>query len=160
MKPAEAAALLGISASTIRSWTTGEFKPYFSPTAQGGSGRFRNLTELDVQILAYINLLKQESTPADEIHATLHRLQADDWSDLPPIVEVGARTDRVPVVAESALTNERRAFLREIAILEHLIEKLEAQLGSERADKEKLIRELVEAQTELKLWQSGRLKPE
>ncbi len=69
--------------------------------------------------------------------------------------------------AESALDAERRALLREVAFLNEHIDKLEHQLVDERTDKEKLLRELgdmhgqlSEARTELKLYRSGRLKPD
>jgi hypothetical protein len=37
---------------------------------------------------------------------------------------------------------------------------LKDELGTERSDKEELLRELGEAQAELRLWRAGRLKPE
>jgi DNA-binding transcriptional MerR regulator len=182
MKTHEAADLLGIATSTIRAWSTGEFRQYLSPSAQGGDGRFRNLTQTDARIIAFIASLKSESRPRDEIHAALKRLQAEDWADLPPLPPAPAGVGPIPMIpreaAETAVTSQRSALLREIAILQERVQSLDEQLASERQRREDerlkaqearevLLREVAEAQrklaeseVELRLWRAGRLKPE
>ena len=118
MKPSQAATILGMGASTIRAWSMGEFKPYLSPTAQGGSGRNRDLTELDVRIIGYINRLKQQSVPLEEIHANVKRLQEEDWRDLPLLPDVAgvSGVSNVAVVPKAAhdmaLDAERKSLLK------------------------------------------------
>ena len=144
-----------------RAWSMGEFKPYLSPTAQGGSGRNRNLTELDARILGYINQLKQQSVPLEDIHFNLKRLQNSDWRDLPLINDVAGISglSHVPVVPKAAhdmtLDAERKALLREISFLEERIKVLEGERKADAATIIELNRELVRAET---LLDSG--KPE
>jgi DNA-binding transcriptional MerR regulator len=180
MKPHEVADRLEIAIPTVRLWAT-EYRHFLSPQAAGGGGRHRDFNEQDLRILYFIQQQKQTSIPAAEIHLTLERLQADNWEDLPHIPE-RPNMAAVPVVpeaaAQAALDAERRTLFREIATLQERLEKVEAQLEeeragreallqTERAEREKLLRELsdlnaklAEAQTELRLYRSGRLKPE
>jgi DNA-binding transcriptional MerR regulator len=173
MKPHEAAALIGIHPNTIRAWSAGDFKAYLSHGAQGGEGRSRDLTELDVKILAYVNMLKESGKPLDEIHITLGQLQNDDWLDLPPLPN-GSNMMPMPVVPaaslDTAIQAERRALLREIASLQERLAHVEEQLSDEqkarREDNERFLREmgdtraeLAEAKAVLKLYEQGRLKP-
>lgn len=173
MKPSQASQLLGIAGSTIRAWTLGEFKLFFSPSAQGGDGRTRDMDEQDLQILHFINLLKQKGLQTDDIVATLNQSRARGWSDLPPLPDRPVNVASVPVVPAAAagaqLDAERRSYLREISRLESEIEKLSDQLSDEqrarREDYERFLRELSDAKSqlaavknELDLWRSGRLK--
>ena len=163
----------------------GEFKQYFSPTAQGGEGRHRDFTDTDTQIINYINDLKKRSVPIEEIHASLKQLQAEDWIDLPPLPQVASDTTPVPVmpreVAQTAIQSERRALMREIGTLQERVEKLEKQLETEREAREALLKSeregreeklmtllreinqlqasLSNAETELRLYREGRIKP-
>ena len=171
MKPSEVASILGIAASTIWAWSLGEYKYYLSPNAQGGTGRNRDLTELDARILGYIARLKQQSTPGDEIQINLKRLQEDDWRELPLLIDVSgvAGVSNMAVIPKQAhdmtLDTERRALLREVAQLQVRIEQLEAERKTERADRDDLLREIGNLQreigeltSELHLWRAGRLK--
>ena len=166
MKPSQAATILGMGASTICAWSMGEFKPYLSPTAQGGSGRNRDLTELDVRIIGYINRLKQQSVPLEEIHANVKRLQEEDWRDLPLLPDVAgvSGVSNVAVVPKAAhdmaLDAERKSLLREISFLHDRIKQLEAERKADSATIIELNRELIRAETLLELWQTGKLKPE
>lgn len=171
MKTHEIAAHLGIATSTIRTWSNGEFKQYLSPTGQGGEGQYRNFTETDSRILAYVNVMKQQSRPRDEIHMALKRMQGEDWIDLPPMPPAPPGVSPLRMVpestAETALVTQRSALLREIAIKDERIEQLESevadlrkQLEANDADHETLLIRAIEAETELKLWRSGRIKPE
>jgi DNA-binding transcriptional MerR regulator len=185
MKTHEVAALLGIATSTVRTWSNGEFKRYLSPTAQGGEGQYRNFTDQDARILAYVNLLKQQSRPRNEIHVSLRRMQTEEWADLPPLPPAPPGVGPIRMVpestAETALTTQRSSLLREIAIKDERIDQLEAQvadlqqrLEAERLEgqqkleverreaqekREELLRQLIAAETELNLWRRGRIKP-
>jgi DNA-binding transcriptional MerR regulator len=169
MKPSEVARILEIAPTTVRAWST-EFSDMLSAGGAGGDGRFRDFTDDDLRILYFIQQEKRSSVPAAEIHESLRQMQARDFVGLPYVPERPsvARVPMIPAAAaESALDAERRALLREVAFLNEHIDKLEQQLVAERADKEKLLRELgdmhgqlSEARTELKLFRSGRLKPD
>lgn len=136
MRTKELADWLGVSASTIRYWTLGEFKAYLSPTAQGGEGRRRYFSDLDSRIIAYIASMRDEGAPNDDIHASLQRLQAGDWIDLPtmPAAPPGeGPVDMMPrEAAETAVQTQRAALLREITLLQERVETLEDTLADER----------------------------
>ncbi len=171
MKPSEIADLIGIASSTIRAWTLGEFKRFFSPSAQGGSGRNRNLNETDSRILSYIAMMKRQNVSSDEIHIALQRMQKNNWEDLPPLPEAPAGVMNVPAIpkstADAALDMERRGLLREIALLYERINELKLENKDLREKGETrnaeiagLHRQLAEVETELKFYRAGRLKPE
>jgi DNA-binding transcriptional MerR regulator len=171
MKPGEVAVLLGIGRSTVTTWTMGEFKNYLTPSAQGGSGRPRNLTEQDVRILHFINEAKRNNVSSDELHLQLRQMQRDSWQDLPPFPEAPVGMANVPVIptaaAEASLSAERRSLLREIAMLQSQIEKADIVISHERERNEELLREIAalrqdlgEVQAELRLYRAGRLRPE
>jgi DNA-binding transcriptional MerR regulator len=177
MKPAEAATLLGIGRSTVTTWTMGEFKDYFTPGAQGGSGRPRNLTDLDVRILHVIDEMKKESMPSDEIHAALRRMRSKDWQGLPDMPSAGAGTAVVPVMPTAAADAAVNTLLREnnevrlrVRELEQKIDALHQEakedIAAERSERDKLLRELGEVRAKLEranaiieLFEEGRLKP-
>lgn len=168
MKPGEVAEYLNIGRSTVTAWTNGEFKPYFSPTAQGGAGRDRVFTDTDLRIMYLIKLRKDNNVPADQLHSELQALRANEWEGLPdlPIENQMANVPVVPVAAaDAALSSERRGLLREIQLLTGRIDELEAEAKDRRASDERYLREIGElkselsaSQMELKLWREGRLK--
>ena len=169
MKPAQAAEHLGIGRSTVTTWTSGEFKQYFTPNAQGGDGRPRSLSELDLRILHLIDQRKKSNVASDAIHEELRKLRDGGWEDIPP-VESPASAVRFPVVptvaAEAALNAERRALLREIAMLQETIDKAERRAEKERERNEPLVREIgglkakiARLEVIVELYESGRLKP-
>lgn len=164
MKPSEVAAMIGIAASTIRAWSVGEFKPYLSPTGQGGEGRARNLTEHDVRVLNLIATMKHDGARAEDIHAELRALQKNDWEGLSPLPDTPINVASVPMVpaaaADKALDIERRSLLREIARLESRIEQLEGRLDDASGDLKDTLQKLAAAERELELWRSGRLRPD
>jgi DNA-binding transcriptional MerR regulator len=172
MRPSEAANLLKIPASTIRTWTL-QYQEFLSPTGGGGTGRWRSFNDIDLRILHHIDSLKRSGATGEEVVQALRHLQSMDWQDLPPLPDA-PQTANFPVVpaaaAHAALDSERRSLLREIVTLQQNVENLASQLAEEqaarRADNERLLRELTEkerrlAETEtlLKLYESGRLKP-
>jgi len=163
MKPSEVAARIGVAPSTIRAWTAGEYKQYMSAGGQGGDGSGRNLSQDDARILAHIAHLKNNGARSDEIHADLKRLQVKEWVELPDVPDI-AGAAIVPVVPQStataALETQTRALLREISTLQQEVERLRGIDG----DKEKMIRDLTRqlanAETELRLYREGRIKPD
>jgi DNA-binding transcriptional MerR regulator len=160
MKPHEVANLIGVDSSTIRNWSR-EYADFFSAQAAGGEGRHRSFTDLDVRLVFYISQLKRSNFTKDEIALALQQVRADSWETLPPLPD-SQPSARVPVVpaaaADAALESERRSLMREIAMLQDRIEKME---GSARSDREtilELTRRLATAEAELRLWQDGRLR--
>lgn len=164
MKPHEAAALLKIGASTIRAWTIGEYRQYFSPTAQGGDGRPRQLTDTDLHILHYINTMKQAGMGADSIHASLRQLQARNWDGLPSLPDAPPNVANVPVIpaaaADAALTAHTQSLMREIEMWKERVNDLQERLDDKDTQFVEAERRLAAALAELELWRAGRLKPE
>lgn len=180
MKPVDVSRQLNIGGSTVRAWSK-EFAAYLSLTAVGGDDRRRDFTVRDVQIMALIKSMSDRNVSRDEMNLELRRLQADDWRELPMPDGAGSSngTSALMVASESALAFnvERRALLREVATTQARVELLEAKLDAEQVAKASLLREigevgsakdaviatlqadLREAQTLLKLYESGRLKP-
>ena len=169
MKPSEIADIIGVSASTIRAWSAGEFKRYLTPSAQGGSGASRHFTDLDARILWRVVSLKQQGFSAEAIHADLQRQQVNGWDDLPPLPDTvgAARVAVVPqAAADNALDYQRRALQREIAMLQERVSDLETKLDNERVGRDALLREIADLTGQLQrslalneLYESGRLKP-
>jgi DNA-binding transcriptional MerR regulator len=173
MKAGQLAKWLNIGRSTITSWTTGDYQDFFSPGARGGSGQDRHFTENDVRVMRFIAESRRRNIPVEEIVIALQGMQANDWAGLPPMPDAppSAEFPVVPAAAADAqLDAERRAFLREIAMLQQRVDQLERQIRDEQAARrdeiERLLREreemratLAAAETELRLWQQGRLRP-
>ena len=153
MRTKELSDWLGIASGTLRAWSNGEFRRYLSPRAQGGDGRRRDWNETDARIIGFIVALKAQSTHRDEIHATLARLQAEDWQDLPPMPPAPPGTRPTPMVskdaAETAISTQRGAMMREISIFEERVDQLEGQLTESRGRNVDLERELGEVRQEL-----------
>lgn len=169
MSPKDTAELTGVGRGTLNNWTLGEFRPYFSPSAQGGEGRNRDFTEHDLRLLVLLKSLTDSHTSREEIHATLQHMQANEWDGLPPM-PTGKNSAVVPVVptaaADAALISERRVYVAQIELLNDQLQQAQQQAEQERARNEPLLREIGElkaelarAQLMLELYESGRLKP-
>ena len=163
MKPSELSRLIGIAASTIRAWSAGEYRVYLTPSAQGGDGASRQFTALDARIFLLIAQLKQRGATNADIHAQLRQMQAGDWQELPELpAVVGASL--VPVIPEStaaaALESQTRALLREVAGLQKQLEQLQSKLDGRDETILELTRRLAGAETELRLYREGRIKPD
>jgi DNA-binding transcriptional MerR regulator len=170
MKPVDVAKQLNIGGSTVRAWSK-EFGEFLSATAAGGDNRRRDFNLQDVQILSLIKQRSDHNTPRDEITAELSRLQADDWRELPPLTASSEENNPSALVsmatAQTAITLERQALLREISTMQNTVRELKTELATEREDKEKLLREISElngklqrALTLVELYEKGRLKPD
>jgi DNA-binding transcriptional MerR regulator len=162
MKSYEAANLVGIHPNTVRTWTTNEYKRFFSTGAQGGTGRTRALTKDDVRVLAYINQLKNEGRNSEEVVAALMEAERRGFQYLPfPTAPDGT----LPVAmmpreaAETAIIAERKIMAEHIRWLEARVDELKDELETERNNSstkiDELTRKLIEAQTELRLWKEG-----
>lgn len=135
MKTKKLADWLGVSDSTIRLWAREEFAPYLTPAAQG-DGTARNFSEYDARVLALVALRREQGHPLEEIHVELKRLQAEDWTDLPEMPPAPPEAGPIALMpreaADTALTTQRVALMREIVILQDRVETLEDQLEAER----------------------------
>lgn len=154
MKPHEAARLIGISVNTVRAWTMNEYRAFFSPSAQGGDGRNRELTDTDLRILLYINKIKHDGLQGDEVIAALKQVQQQGFDTLPMPVqtEVIAPTQMIPMrAADEAVIAERRI----IAMLETQVQEYKERAERSEADREEYMRKWIAAETELKLWREG-----
>lgn len=173
MKPHDVAARLKIATSTVRLWSA-EYREFMSPHAAGGGGRHRSFTEIDVRVLYFIKEAKDRNQRYEEIEPVLRQLRENSWSDLPYVVEE-ANMASVPMVPEAAahgtLEAERRSLLREIAFLHDQLKEREqayreqiqskdAQITEQHERVATLMRQLGEVDVELRLYRSGRLKPE
>lgn len=169
MSPADVAKLTGVGRSTLNGWTIGEFKPYFSPSAQGGENRTRDFTEHDVRLIVLLRQLTIAHKSRDDIHAELRRLETDGWEDLPsmPTSQNSAVVPVMPVTtADEAVKSERRVYDQRVEGLETQLRKCEERVGEERARNDVLQQEIVELTGRLKeaelmnrLYESGRLNP-
>jgi DNA-binding transcriptional MerR regulator len=145
-----------------------------SPHAAGGGGRHRSFTEIDIRVLYFIKEAKDKNQRYEEIEPVLRELRENSWADLPYIVEEPNMAS-VPMVPEAAahgtLEAERRSLLREIAFLHEQFREREAEFREQIQSKDvqlteqheriaTLNRQLGELDVELRLYRSGRLKPE
>jgi DNA-binding transcriptional MerR regulator len=153
MKTKELATWLGVVPATIRAWLKDEYGEFVSPNARGGDGRTRYFDELDARILAFVASLKNEGTPRAEILDFLSQLQKSNWDDLPPMPPAVPGAGPVSMMpreaAETAVNAQRMALTREIAILEDRVERLEEELVTERAKRDEVQQELVQAKERL-----------
>lgn len=153
MKTNELARWLALDTATLRSWTIGEFRPYMSPTAQGGNGRTRHFTEQDARVLAFITTLKAQATPKEEIHVALRQMQTGNWADLPAMPAAPAGVEPISMIpreaAETAVTSQRSALMREIAMLQDRVEQLQTALDDERTAKNALQTQLTDTREQL-----------
>jgi DNA-binding transcriptional MerR regulator len=173
MKPAQIASTLEIAVPTVRAWAA-EYRLFLTSAGAGGEGRHRDFNDLDLRVLYFVREQKRAGIPAEEIHAALRQLQATDWEGLPYVPERPnmAQVPMVPAVAaDMALDTERRSLLREIAMLQERIDDMQKRLdakddeikeviNNKNQEVNELTRKLAEVETELKLYRSGRLKPE
>jgi DNA-binding transcriptional MerR regulator len=164
MKTKELADWLGVSPATIRLWATdGEYGRYLTPSGAGGDGRTRHFDDIDARVVAYVSALKARGRTRREIYGELEVLKADNWLALPPMPAAPPGMGAVHMVPESTaqgiIITERAKNSEQIRLLQDRIDELREELADERTEKEKLMRELAEAQTELRLWREGWRKP-
>lgn len=153
MRASQICASLDIADSTLRKYAV-EYVDYLSTSGAGGNGRHRDYTDHDVRVLKLINDMKRANQSEENIEVTLASLQAGDWERLPKLDESTAAI--IPSPASMVAINQDRAVMqKEIDMLREQITDLKA----ERADRDELIRRLAIAEHDLKLYESGRLRP-
>lgn len=161
MKSNALVTLLRCSESTIRKYA-GDYADYLSPLAQAGAGRHRDYTDHDARVLKLVIDMKAAKQTEDSIHATLRSLQANGWERLPALDNDALAVVPSPA-AMLAVQTERAVMQKEIDLLREQIERAEAVHKDERtaltADRDELVKKLAEAETMIKLYESGRLKP-
>jgi DNA-binding transcriptional MerR regulator len=154
-------AVLRAPESTIRKFAS-KYAGYLSPSAQGG-GRHRDYTDLDARIIRLIIVMKRENQTDENIETTLSSLQASNWERLPQLDETALSVMPLPGGQIIAGMKES-AMLREIEVMqrdhEREVNMLREMLKDERADRDELLRRLHEAEQLVRLYESGRIKPE
>lgn len=152
-KPHELAQVLGIGVSTIRLWALREYGDYLSPAAAGGGGRARVFGDIDARVIAFIAASKQQGLHTHEIHTALGRMKADEWRDLPAMPPMSASVQGVDVIpreaADTALSTQRAALIREITVLTDRVQSLERELSTAREERADLQVELTAAREQL-----------
>jgi DNA-binding transcriptional MerR regulator len=148
MRSSEVSKKLNLPTSTLHKYSTIDYARYLSPA---GAGR-REYSDQDVRILKLILDMKAEHTSPENIEVTLNSLQASNWERLPALDE-GA-SSIIPTDGNMIAAGQRESALQ--ALVEHLREELKES----RSDRDDLLRRLYEAEQLVRLYQSGRLKPE
>jgi len=161
MKPSNLVAALNMPDSTIRKYAN-EFSGYLSPAANPALNHHRDYSEQDARIIKLIADMKAAKQNTDSIHATLSSLQANDWERLPALDENSSAIISSPASVIAAQT-DRAVMQNTIDMLREQLAAQEAsatqQLEAERADRDQLLERLHRAETMLKLYEEGRLKP-
>ena len=153
MKSSAVVAALNMPESTVRKYAH-DYAEYLSPTADTGAGRHRDYTDHDVRVLKLVADMKAAKQNAENIDATLRSLQDSGWERLPALDESASSIIPAPAAMIAAQT-ERAVMQKEIEMLREQIVELKA----ERADRDELVKKLAEAETMLRLYEAGRLKP-
>lgn len=162
MKPYVAAARAGIHVNTVRTWTLEDFKEFFSVSGQGGNKRVRDISDDDLRVLVYIKELKRKGLNTREVVASLIEAQRQGFDKL-PLPQNAENVVPMAVIprqaAEDVIRAERQILNEHIHWLEERVDELKGELADVRTTSETKIetitRKLIEAETELKMWQKG-----
>lgn len=152
MRLGEAAENLGVTADTLVNWIK-RFADYFSDEAKGDVGKQRTITTVDLFIL---NTIRVESPNWERAFA---RLREGDVDKQLPDTALTAKRGMTPVQVYTDSLARRQEVDTLHSEIVRLTEKIESLEASHQREREQLIRELAEANTMLKLYESGRLKP-
>ncbi|MEM6528123.1 MAG: MerR family transcriptional regulator [Chloroflexota bacterium] len=148
MKTSEVAKRIDLGASTLRQWTKPDaWGNYLSKNAR--SGRRRDFTERDAQILLYIRDEKARGTSYNDIHASLKNMQSSGWLNLPKLPAPPVGEGPVSMTPTARVEELRAAYVREVALLQDKIDDLTEDLADETDRREELERELTTTKTEL-----------
>lgn len=150
MRASQLCAMLdNMADSTLRKLAT-DYADYLSPSATGDGRKHRDYTDHDARVLKLVHDMKRANQSEADIEVTLASLQAGAWERLPRLDEQTSAI--IPSPAAMIESQRERAVLqREIELLRERI----AELNASQADREQLIRQLVAAETELRLIKSG-----
>lgn len=155
MQPSEAARHVGISVNTVRAWTADpDYREFFSPSAQGGDGRNRDITDTDLRLLNYLKKIKRDGLVGGEVVATLIEARRRGLDNL-PLPRPNEAVVPTAVIPRQAADEQVIAERRMIARLEQDIAEYKARLERSEADREDYLRKLIAAETELKMWRDG-----
>jgi DNA-binding transcriptional MerR regulator len=147
MKSNELVKLLNIPESTLRKYAQ-DYAEYLSPST---ANRHREYTEHDARVLKLIVDMKTERVKSQDIEVTLSSLKSGDWRQLPALDEVSKSI--IPTQANQvAALEEMSALKREVEVWRELYEKA-------TSDRDELLKSLSEAETLVRLYEQGRLKP-
>mgnify|MGYP001042078472 CR=1 FL=1 len=179
MRTGKVAQMLGVTDRTIKNWlAVPEFAPFFSAGALQVDSAHRELNQDDLYVLNTIRVMRSGAPKKDA-----------NWEGIAQALAEGRRERQLPPIAAAidpgmalvgqvervvTIGAERDAALARVAELEQerrelrtLLEDAQKRLAD---DRERLLRELNEKETELKerlaraemeldLWRSGRIKP-
>lgn len=154
MKMSAVVTALNAADSTVRKYAT-LYSDFLSPSGMGGGGKHRDFTDHDVRVLKLVFDMLAAKQSEDSIHATLRSLEAGGWERLPPLEGNSALAIMPSPSAVIEMQQERAVMQKEIDMLREQL----AELKAERADRDDLVKKLAEAETMLRLYESGRLKP-
>ncbi len=161
MKAAAVVTALGIADSTVRKYAT-QYNDYLSLSGMSSGGRHCDFTDHDVRVLKLIVDMKSAKQSDDNIDLTLRSLQASGWDRLPALDDNSRAI--MPSPANVIAANvEKSAMQREIDLLREMLDRAEERaqraVTEAAADRNDLVKRLAEAETMLRLYESGRLKP-
>ncbi|MEO8395448.1 MAG: hypothetical protein ABI700_20815 [Chloroflexota bacterium] len=186
MKTGEAAKLLGIDPKTIINWIDRvEFTKYFSPTARKEGIKQRILTDNDFAVL---NTIRHATTDGNTAWVDIAAIidSGELERDIPTNAAFAdTRTVPEPQVRESMralqIAAERDQLALQVGNMQARIDDLEQKLQNEQSgrrddierlmreviaaqasqsdDRDELVKKLAEAETMLRLYEAGRLKP-
>ncbi|MEO8391474.1 MAG: MerR family transcriptional regulator [Chloroflexota bacterium] len=164
MKSSAVCTVLNMADSTLRKYAQ-DYAPFLSPGASAGAGKHREYTDHDVRVLKLVNDMKIAKQTPEDIDVTLSSLQANDWERLPALD--GNSSAIIPAPAAMIEAQVDRAVMQNtIDMLREQIETIKAEHREtleferlQRADRDVLVKKLAEAETMLRLYEDGRLKP-
>jgi len=125
--PAEVSALINVSASTVRSWTS-QYSDFLTPAARGETGN-RQYSQRDVSVLEYVAQLRNESMSRNAIQLRLRETRFGESETLAvkpagkPTYAAGDVTDATQALAlvqfvESRLDASQRSTDERLRALE------------------------------------------
>jgi len=135
--PTAAAAMIGISVSTLRNYCT-TFKSLLSPDAAPPAGTERRLMPADVATLQRVKELRDQGMTTADIVATLQsRLQTEDTTTLQPYIDTQLAPAAAPVAA--AITAPTNSLQTELQTIQRQIGELEARRREDADQRARMI---------------------
>ncbi len=164
LTPGQVAALLGVSPSTLRLWSS-KFGHFLSPTAQGGAGSKRRYTPADLATLERVQTLLAGSKSFEDVDrllgvapeaaqptggalVTLPRLAADLQRAIDLIRQQALEIDRLREAQETTAHDHEQAIAALRDEQEKQAQQHAADLDQARAEHGQAIADLREAHTQ------------
>ena len=127
--PTAAAALVGVSVSSLRNWCR-DFADNLSEGARPPTGTERKLTAQDIAILQRVKELRAQGMATGEIKTTL---QVEDTTDLQPYVDVAPITPAPVATTPTESPQSSELALQVVSIVNEQITAIQARIeGMER----------------------------